>query len=223
MYRMFIICLLFAFQLNAQNANPLAFFDELEVRGNINLSLIQGEDPSISIEAGEKHRVEYTVQGDKLLIKHEQMLGPKGWEGCAVKIQLVYNDLRSLKAIAGAEVTTQGKIAGPSCAFHFASGANGKLEVDLARSEVTVKQGAVLEFQGAVEKIAGKVLTGGELEALEVDCKRAKMQVTTGGEACLFASESLEAMARTGGCLIYTGNPEDVAADYGMWGTVMSK
>lgn len=218
------LCSLFTQILQAQEPQPLNSFDELELRGNISVLLIPSDKTAMLIESGEKHRVEYSNNGDRLLIKHQNILSPSGWEDCrAVEIKVYYQEISSIRAIAGAEVETMGILTGNLLDLHFASGASGILEMDVEKSNLVLKQGAELEIDGTVQRFNGKVITGGELDAYAVKCKRAKIKVTTGGDACITANESLDATARTGGCLTYNGEPAEVVAHYSLWGTIESR
>lgn len=190
----------------AQETRKFDYFDAVSVSGDVNVRLVKSDSPSaeITTEGMDEDDVTIYIKNETLRI---QLI--EGWFDDAeeVDITVYYEQLRYIKATAGARVEADEVLQGEQFKLRAASGALLAAEVDVQSLEVSVSEGAELTVKGQAEKQEANVSTGGQYHGLDLNCQETTVTVHTGGEAFVVANERLDANAHTGGSIHYKGDP----------------
>lgn len=219
---LFAIALLIGAQtLYAQS--DLQYFDGIDLRGNIDVVLVQGNETSIEIDKYDRNRVSVSVEKGILSVKRKKPLKIKEYEDDAIDIRITYQKLNELKARSGAHVRNQESIQSNHLHIDLNSGAKAKLTLDAGDLEVKAGEGAQLRMRGKAESIDAKVSTGAKIDAFSLESEYVYVKASTGGEADVFATELIEASAHTGGDVDYKGSPKKVRVDDKLGGDVNNK
>lgn len=220
-YLLFALTLLCSFQsLKAQKNINLESFNQIQIKGNLEVTLISGEQPGMKIERGEDHRVSYEYKGGQLIVKHTELFKYKSYRDFPIQIELTYAELRKIDVRAGAKVRAVESIAGTRLEIHLRSGAQLKADIQTEKVDVEVSEGAVADLSGRVNRFTGAAASGGRMEAFEIDSEDSRVRARTGGVVEVSAYKSLDAQANTGGHISYKGRPDQLVINDNLGGSV---
>lgn len=194
--------------VHGQNTLSLDPFDEINVTGNVEVVLAEGdmEAATLEVENIPEDKVQVRVKGGVLKIKLVESIFYKNEE---VRVYVTYRALRALRAEAGALVESKNVIEGDELLARVGTGARVHLRVEVNSLDAGAGEGGELQVAGTTDRQEVSVSTGGQYEALDLECARAYVKANTGGRAEVVALEYLEASANTGGNILYKGDPED--------------
>ena len=198
----------FAFQLVAQNEErrQVGDFQEVSVIGNIVLHLIPDEQESLRLESRREspRNIITERKGPRLVIKMRAGI----YEYQKVHAYLSYRELSLIKVQAGARVKSDYVIDENRLEIHAGSGSQVGLEVDTKSLSLRAGEGAEIMIWGNSNYTEAASRTGAMIHAENLMSEEVYAKVNTGGEASIYAKESIEGKAATGGVLKIEGNPK---------------
>jgi len=194
-------------------------FNEIRVWGNLKVILMESEDERVNVEHG-LNDVDISVENGVLRVKRDKPLHIDSYDSPAIEVVIEYQKIYGLRAAAGAHVKNAQKIVGDQLWLEFVSGAQGKLVVEVNDLDIKTASGAELKLSGKTYSQRTKVATGGILRANNLLCQRTYIKSTTGGQAKIVATETIEAKATTGGMIDYEGDPERIEISDSLGGDV---
>jgi hypothetical protein len=198
-----VVFTLTAQDLNTQSRN-IGTFNEVHAGKGINVTLIEGdrEKLQIHIENGVVTDVITEVKGRKLDIK----LKTKIYSNVGVQVFVTYKSLKAISASTGAFIKSDGIIRAENLDVKANTGSTIILEVDTKSLSSSVYSSKI-EVVGKTEFQKVSVYAGGKYIADQLESKDALVKASTGGDAWVYATNKLDAIATTGGKVIYVGNP----------------
>jgi len=197
-------------------------FSKIKVSGNIKAELI----PSAS------HKVEYTilegdpsdlvidVLGDQLEIRFKNVRFWEYFRHAKAKVKIYYTQLERLDCNAGSKIVAVDKICSKRLYVDVSSGASCDVVFDGEEIIVDASSGAEIRLQGVASSIAFDVSSGAELDAFELITQRASGDASSGAQAKVYCSESLDADASSGGEVKFRGKPASVNKQSSSGGSV---
>ena len=194
--------------VQSQDERKLDYFDAITVAGDVELILTPGEEARaiITAEGLSEDDVTLYIKGKTLKI---QLIEGLFQDEDHARVEVTYQQLRALKATAGAEASSTATITGDQLNLRAGSGAQMDLTVEVNSLVASVSEGAVIHMEGETEIQEITASTGGRYEGLGLECERTYVKANTGGEAEVVAHKRLDASANTGGQIDYTGDPEE--------------
>lgn len=203
----FLVLILFAQMAFGQVEYTLDSFDEISATGNIKVTLRPGDTEKAVIETYgvPEDDVNVYVKGQTLKIS---MINSLFRDNSEVKAVVYYKKLRSIRANAGAEVESTAVIEGDYLEAQATSGGILELEINVNKLESNATEGAIVWLKGKADSQKARATTGGQLEALEVECNNTYARAGTGGIVEVTALENLDAYANLGGEIHYSGDPQ---------------
>ncbi|GJM32144.1 MAG: hypothetical protein DHS20C18_11450 [Saprospiraceae bacterium] len=192
----------------AQDERKLAPFDAVSVTGNIEVILKKGTEEKAVIETWgiDEDDVNVFVKKDVLKLQLLKSIFDRDEK---VTIRITYTNLRAIKANAGARLYSDEPITGDKLAVKATSGAVVDLDLDLNALDASVTEGGILKLAGSVNNQTVSAGTGGQYNGIDLECTRTYVRASTGGQATVVATESIDASANTGGSIEYRGNPDE--------------
>ena len=198
-----------ALLVNAQHREKreVQSFDKLDVFGNIQVEMKQGETESLQLftKNVDPTDIKTEVKDKHLKISMKSNLFDDEAE---VKIVLTYKEIREIYSNAAAEVKVIGVIKGDKIFANATSGGRILMEVDLNAIELKVYQGAHIDVSGKAKLQESFINTGGVLAASNFECDEVFIKMNTGGQAEIIVNKLLDANVNTGASLNYFGKPE---------------
>ena len=221
--RILLVALFFLFiwltRTFGQTQKTLQYFDGISVTGNITVILEKGDQEEATIYADGIPEDKVKVKNDQGTLKFK-LLNSVFYKDDEVKIYVTYSDLRYIKGQAGAVIRNKGTLNGDKLKVVVNSGANVDLSVETNALNGSVSEGGILELDGRTGSQTASAATGGQYEAGNMESSRTFVKAGTGGQATVFAIETLEASANTGGVIEYEGRPKEKSVRKLLGGTV---
>jgi len=184
-------------------------FDELSVTGLIEVELMQGDKPGITIisEGITMDKIVTENDGRRLKIS----MKPGFYRDVHVAVKLTYTYLSSIRLQAGAALYSAYIIHSDRLEIRAGSGSKIDAELDVASVSIKVGEGSRAILSGNATYEEARIGTGGQLYADELLAEQINIRISTGAEAEVYAKRSVEGKVNTGGDLAIYGNPR---ADY---------
>ena len=191
---------------------PLAGFHQIDVAGQVTVTLVQGESEGVSLDAPASIRVRTEVRNGTLVIEAEDRRHAWEWlSGRASRASRVTINVRNLDRIetAGAVTVVADKLAAEELRIDL-SGAStvriGELEATALKLDGT---GATkVEIAGKVARQEVRVSGAGSYDAGRLASAEASVDVSGAGKAVVDARDRLSVAISGAGKVEYSGNPK---------------
>jgi hypothetical protein len=203
---LFLFVTVLAFAQNKEKREIQAF-DKLDVFGNIQVEMIQGERETVDIFAKNVKISDINISVDERLLKI-RMNSNLFDEDVVVKIKVTYREIREISSNAAADILVKDLVKTDKLFLSATSGARIKLNVDLNAIDIKVYQGAHIDISGKSAVQETFVNTGGILSGANFTSNEAYIKMNTGGKAEIIVNDLLEAGVNTGASLNYFGTPK---------------
>lgn len=124
-----------------------------------------------------------------------------------ILVKVFYSSLDQINAQAQCLITSTETLTGKNMSFDAKSGGEIDLIVELTGITAKVTQGAIMVFEGTVEKQEITVNTGGTYSAYELESRDTYVTASSGGKAKVTANRIIDATANAKGWIGYKGSP----------------
>jgi hypothetical protein len=176
----------------------------------MNLQISQGNSEKVVVE-GNPDDVEKIVtevkNGTLHIYRKNCTLFDIGFlNNCTVHVTI--KKLEALDASSGTEVIGNSRFGGMEFRLNCSSGSEINLDLDYRKIKADASSGSKLHLKGAAEFFELSVSSGSELDAIRLTARKIQAEVSSGGEACIWATDELKANASSGGDIEYKGNPK---------------
>lgn len=199
----------------------LSSFNEVSVSAGIDATITVGDKQQVRIETRRKstlRKIKVDVVGNKLVVTRRGNFSD--WFSFGqrdIKLTVSMPDLSDIAASAGAEVSVSGDY-GTVLTGSASSGASLEL-LDITADKVKLRasSGAEIYAEGACATLKANSSSGADLSARKLECVEVDVSANSGAEAEVFASDTLDANASSGGNIEVFGDPEsrDVSESFG--------
>lgn len=213
------LLLMMSVALMAQKEYSLEDFDELIVSGNVELILEKGNSNKISfrLENAESKDLYAKVSRGVLKVKLNDGLYKKNEKAY---VKLTYQTIRSIKSNAGSYVSSKEAITIDQLVAKAHSGSRLELELNVSAVQGGAYEGGELQLIGYTESQKITANTGGIYDGFGLECEKAYVKASTGGEIKVVATKKLDARASLGGVVHYKGNPEEMSQSTSLGGSI---
>jgi len=196
-------------------------FTGVKVSSGIDLYIKQGRKNQLTVEADENlHDIIITeVKGGILKIYTERSI----WRAKARKVYLTVTSLEELKATSGSDVYSQNTLKVKDLIVSTSSGADMRIEVDADNVTSSSSSGSDLRITGKSNTHEAKASSGSSIHAYGLESKDVTAKVSSGADIGVYASESINARASSGGDIRYKGSPEKVYKKSSSGGGISSR
>ena len=183
-------------------------FTKVKVSSGIDLYIKQGSKTSLSVEADENlHDIIITeVVGGKLKIYTEKNI----WRAKAKKVYLTVTSLEELTATSGSDVISESILKVNDLEVSTSSGADLRIEVEANYVVSSSSSGSDLRISGTANTHETSASSGSSIKAYSLESKEVTAKVSSGADIGVFALESINAKASSGGDIRYKGSPKKV-------------
>lgn len=183
-------------------------FTKVKVSTGLDLYIRQGDKVSLTVEADENlHDIIVTeVDNGRLKIYSEKNI----WRAKARKIYLTVTNIEELKATSGSDAYSENTLKVKDFELSVSSGADANITVDADNITTSASSGADLRVSGKANTHYSSASSGSSISAYGLKSKDVTAKVSSGADINVYASESINARASSGGDIDYRGNPENV-------------
>lgn len=183
-------------------------FTKVKVSTGLDLYIRQGEKNSLTVEADENlHDIIVTeIENGRLRIYSEKNI----WRAKAKKIYLTVTNIDELTATSGSDAYSENTLNVQDFELSVSSGADAEITVKAENITTNASSGADLRVSGEANTHYSNASSGSSIKAFSLKSKNVTVKVSSGADIDVFASESINARASSGGDVDYRGNPETI-------------
>ena len=196
-------------------------FTKIKVSTGLDLYLSQGTKNKVTLEADENlHDIIITEVNDGVLkIYSEKNI----WQAKARKVYLTVKNLEGLTATSGSDVYTEDVLKVETIKVSATSGADIRIALDADTVETSATSGSDIRISGTANNHTSRANSGASIEAYKLISKNATVNVSSGADINIYASESINAKASSGGDIDFKGNPREINKKSSSGGSVSAK
>jgi len=185
---------------------PVGGFDGISVGGAFDVYLTQGSTEELKIEA-ESNLMEYIeaeVRGGTLYIKSEKNLKPtKG-----LKLYITLKDLKSLDVSGACDLLTKSTLKLNDLDMDVSGAADVNMDLVLNNLEADFSGASDIQLSGTAGEMRMDISGAGELDALEFEAEKVKLDVSGAATAKVNAKTHLDVDVSGAATVKYKGNPQ---------------
>jgi len=196
-------------------------FTKINVSTGLDLYLSQGTKNKVTLEADENlHDIIITEVNDGVLkIYSEKNI----WQAKARKVYVTVKNLEGLTATSGSDVYTEDVLKVETIKVSATSGADIRIALDADTVETSATSGSDIRISGTANNHTSRANSGASIEAYKLISKNATVNVSSGADINIYASESINAKASSGGDIDFKGNPREINKKSSSGGSVSAK
>ncbi len=191
----------------------LTAFSELEAGGGVELEIVGGDKPELTIRGEDKVVADYTtrVQNGKLLIERKSNWGK--FHSHAVQIRVTAKNLKRVDVSGGVDLQIQGGLA-RDFTLEASGGVEAKAaQLDLNSINVDASGGASIDLSGQAGKADFELSGGVELRAKDLKTKEVSIDASGGVSARVYAAEKIDGEASGAANVRVYGSPRQFAVE----------
>lgn len=196
----------------AQDADvrELDGFDSISVGGGIDVTIRQGAQFRVEVEADDAEDVSTVVRAGTLHVgRTRSLFGFFNW-GTAGDVRVTLPSLRSVSASGGADVMSAGTITGDSLQIRASGGADVTMNVDVGFVEVQASGGSDVRLAGSAGMANVRTNGGSDTDARDFVADSADVQSSGGSDIAITVRNAIVARASGGSDILYLGDPVSV-------------
>jgi hypothetical protein len=185
-----------------------ADFSRVKVSSGIDLYIKQGNKTKLTVEADENLHdyIKTEVRGDQLRIYVDGNI----WRAKSRKVYVTVKEIEELKATSGSDVISQSVIQANRLSVSTSSGADMRIEVEADDIISSSSSGSDLSISGTSETHSTSASSGSSIRAYDLESKEVTAKVSSGANIRVYAKESIDAKASSGGDIRYKGSPKNI-------------
>ena len=192
-------------------------FSILKVYDLINVELIKSDKNLAEILGDNKDNIEIVNKNGVLKIR---LNIEKSFDGNATNVKLFYNTLDVIDANEGAIISSNDTIKQYEIELKTQEGGIIKTHIDTKEIIIKAVTGGVIDVSGSTQHQNTAISTGGIVKAAMLKSKNTDIIITTGGEAFVNSTESLDIKIRAGGDVFIYGKPKKVTKNKVLGGRI---
>lgn len=196
-------------------------FTAIRTSTGLDVNITQENQNDVTIEADEnlQNLIVTEVENGVLKIYSEKNI----WSAKSKKVHVSIKTLNSLKASSGSDVRTVKKIQSEEISIGASSGASVRMTVVANSIATNTSSGATIRVSGSADNHAAKASSGSSIKAYDLISKNVIVNVSSGANIDIHASEKIEARASSGGDIDYKGTPKKVLRRSSSGGSISDK
>ena len=182
-------------------------FDKIKVFDLIEVNLIQSDENKIMIKGRNVDDIVWVNKDGVLKIR---MQLDKKFTGEDTFIEVYYTDLKVIDGNEGAQITCNEMVSQHEIELKAQEGAKIRIGMDVSHANIRAVTGGIVEASGLAKSQSIVLNTGGIFEGRELRTSSARVKISAGGEAEVYAMEEVDINIKAGGDVEVYGQPEKV-------------
>ncbi len=204
-----------------ENRSSKQDFTKVKVSTGLDLYLSQGSENKIVVEADENLQdiIITEIKDGQLRIYSEKNI----WKAKARKVYVTIKTIEAITATSGADVYAEETIKANDLKVSSTSGADITISIDANTVETSSTSGSDIEISGVANNHTSRATSGASIDAYGLRSKNVTVKVSSGADINIYASESINAKASSGGDIDFKGNPKQINKKSSSGGSVSAK
>lgn len=183
-------------------------FTSIKVSTGLDLYISQSNNVSLRVEADENlHDIIITeISNGVLKVYSEKNI----WKAKARSVYVSVKDLEEISATSGSDVYTENTLRVGNLRVMTTSGADARMTVNAENITTSSTSGSDIKMMGTAVNHTAKATSGSSIKSYGLKSQNVIAKVTSGANIDVYATESIDAVATSGGDIDYKGNPRQV-------------
>jgi hypothetical protein len=196
-------------------------FTKVKVSTGLDLYLVQGERPKIRVEADENLQdiIITEIKNGVLKVYSEKNI----WKAKSRKVYVTLKTLDGISATSGSDVYSQNTLQVNDIAVSATSGADIRISLDANSVKSSATSGSDIELTGVSNQHTSSATSGSSIDAYDLHSKNVNVKVSSGADINIYASESIDARATSGGDIDFKGSPVKINKKSNSGGSISAK
>lgn len=189
-------------------------FQSINVSRGLDVYITQGEAEKVMVEADDNlmNIIRTEVKGSTLNIYAEKNIN----RAQSQKVFVTVKSLEMIKTSSGSDVYAEDGLTADEMAIEASGGSDIRLKLKANVLLCKVSGGADAEITGTVNEMEAVASGGADIKASELETKKAILTASGGSDIYIHVLEALDAVAKGGSDIHYTGNPKVINRDISM-------
>lgn len=195
-------------------------FDQIKVSGSFDVTLLKGDEGTITIEASENlmEAIETDVKDGVLKIRYKSGWNIRSYK--KVHITVTFEDLEGVSLSGSGSVISEDEIIANDFELGVSGSGNMKLKLFTGNLEASISGSGNLKLSGETNTFTCSISGSGNLNASELKATITTAKVSGSGNVKVNAIKEIHAKSSGSGNIIYSGNPTIVKANSSGSGSV---
>jgi hypothetical protein len=203
-----------------QVTKDLGEFSAVKVFDRLNVSLISSTTSKIEISGNREGEVEIVNNNGELKLR---MPFPKLLSGDDISIKLYFKNIEAISASEGSYVSSEYNFKQTILDLNAREGAEINVDLDVDKVNVKAVTGGIIELSGKALNQDISILTGGILNAKNLQSSQTTISISAGGNAEIYATTLVDAKIKAGGSIYIYGSPKQINKETLFGGSIMEK
>lgn len=182
-------------------------FNDVKVYDLIEVNLIKSDENKVLVKGDNVDDIQIVNKNGTLKIK---MALNKIFHGENTFVEVYFKEIRLIDGNEGAKITVNETLTQDALELKTQEGASIKVGLDVGLLTVRSVTGGIVQASGKSKNVTVVLNTGGIFEGKPLRSTVANVKITTGGNAEVFASQSVDINIKAGGDVVVYGNPKEV-------------
>jgi hypothetical protein len=196
-------------------------FTSIKVSTGLDLYITQSNNVSLRVEADENlHDIIITeIKNGVLKVYSEKNI----WKAKSRKVYVTLKTLDGISATSGSDVYSQNTLQVNDIAVSATSGADIRISLDANSVKSCATSGSDIELTGVSNQHTSSATSGASIDAYDLHSKNVNVKVSSGADINIYASESIDARATSGGDIDFKGSPVKINKKSNSGGSISAK
>jgi hypothetical protein len=183
-------------------------FTSIKVSTGLDLYISQSNNVSLRVEADENLQdiIITEISNGVLKVYSEKNI----WKAKARSVYVSVKDLEEISATSGSDVYTENTLRVGNLRVMTTSGADARMTVNAENITTSSTSGSDIKLMGTAVNHTAKATSGSSIKSYGLKSQNVIAKVTSGANIDVYATESIDAVATSGGDIDYKGNPRQV-------------
>ncbi len=187
-------------------------YDGLSVAGNFYVSLVEGNEGTITL-TGESNLLEEViveVEGNNLHIKTENKINLKPSRGKKIEVTVTVEHLSKIALAGSGEIKNNFNLKAEELSIKLAGSGDIKLNLQATNLDATVAGSGDIILNGNASNLKGSIAGSGTVDAYRLETTNASITISGSGDYNVNCSGELKARVSGSGNINYSGKPEKI-------------
>lgn len=191
----------------SQDVRTVGDFNSIKVFDKINVELIPSSTNKVELIGENVQDVELVNKNGELKIRQKL---EKMFDGEEITAKVYFKNLQFIDANEGSSISCDAVIKQTALDISAKEGAGVELKLDVQKAKVRAVTEGVVTLSGKSYNQEINIGTGGIVNGKNFKTTQSTVNITTGGEAGVFATELVDAQVKMGGTVTIYGKPKQI-------------
>jgi len=190
----------------AQTTREVGDFTSIKTYDKIPVTLVSSSSNKVEISGNKSESVKVVNNNGELKIRMETV---GLLQGDDVAVKVYYKNLNDIQASQGSSISSEDRMKAGMLSITANEGSAIDLDLNARILDVKANTGGIITLTGSASHQTAVVNTGANYDGERLKTKNTKVTVNAGGNASVYASQSVDAKTRAGGKIVVYGNPKE--------------